>query len=82
MSSVGSAIAPYSKEVIALIAPLIGALVARTIQPKAKLAHSIRHAFTYLIQEPVKDADGKVIAPSQLIYSVTATASEFLNTAL
>lgn len=67
-SGVLAALTPHSKEIVALVTPLIAALVTRSIQPKAKLFHSVRHAFTYVIQEPIKNSEGQIIAPSQVVH--------------
>ena len=67
MSSVAYALAPYSKELAAVFLSIFGALFARAIQPKAKLIHSIRHGFMYIVPEPLRDAQGNVVQQTQTV---------------
>lgn len=57
----------YSKEIVAMLVPILTWFLNRILQPKSKLAWSIPHSFTFLIQEPRVDENGKQIAPSQTI---------------
>ncbi|HZW25324.1 MAG TPA: hypothetical protein VFF26_07565 [Gallionella sp.] len=57
----------YSKEIVAILAPILTWLLNKTLQPKSKLAWSIPHSFTFLIQEPRLDEAGNQVAPSQTI---------------
>lgn len=57
----------YSKEIVALLVPIFALLLNRMFQPKSKLAWSVPHGFTFLIQEPRFDQNGTQIAPSSTI---------------
>lgn len=76
-TALASTLAPYSKEIAALTVSVLGTIFARLIQPKAKLIHSERHHFHYILQEPIRDATGKVVKPTQTVivrsYSVSNT---------
>ena len=50
-----------------MLVPILTWFLNRILQPKSKLAWSIPHSFTFLIQEPRVDENGKQIAPSQTI---------------
>lgn len=63
--SVLNSVAPYSKEIGALVIALVVAIFTRAIQPRAKLIHSVRHQFHYLLQEPIRDHEGQVVSPTQ-----------------
>jgi hypothetical protein len=65
----------YSKELAALGAVLITWALNRYARPRARLLYSVRHAFTYLVEEPLKDPEGKVLAERQAIH----TASIVIN---
>lgn len=56
----------YSKEIVAVLAPVLQWGVGRALQPKARLAWSMTHSFAFLIQEPLID-EGKQIAPTKNI---------------
>lgn len=60
-----SSVAPYSKEIGALVIALVVAVFTRAIQPRAKLIHSLRHQFHYLLQEPIRDQEGQIVSPTQ-----------------
>jgi len=63
--SVLNSVAPYSKEIGALVIALLIAVFTRAIQPRAKLIHSVRHQFHYLLQEPIRDQEGQIVSPTQ-----------------
>ena len=76
-TALASTLAPYSKEIAALAVSIVGALFARMIQPKAKLIHSERHRYHYVLQEPLRHAKGDVLRPTQ---SVTVRSFSVSNT--
>ena len=67
MSSVEASLAPYSKEIAAVLLSIFGTVFTRAIQPKAKLFHSIRHAFTYIVPEPLRDTTGNIVQQAQTV---------------
>jgi hypothetical protein len=49
----------YSKEIAAVVAVFFGFLLNRYLRTRARLVHSVRHAFTFLLDEvPVADGAG------------------------
>lgn len=65
----------YSKELAAIAAVLLAFGLNRIFRPRAKLIYSIRHAFTFLVERPLLDGDGKQLAPRQVVN----TASIFIS---
>lgn len=62
-----SAIQAYSKEIIALLVPVVAWAMSYFFRAKARVLLSIPHAFTFLVQEPLRDQDGTVISPTQTV---------------
>lgn len=62
-----SVLADYGKEVISLLVPFITWFLNTGIKPRAKLIKATRHAFTFIVQEPICNADGEVIQPNQRV---------------
>lgn len=58
-------LADYGKEIVSLVVPLITWVLNVGIKPKAKLIWTTRHAFNYLVREPVRDAEGQIVQPAQ-----------------
>lgn len=59
----------YGKEIIALLVPFIAWALSYFFRAKAKLLLSTPHAFTFLVEEPLKNAEGEVIAESQNVHT-------------
>jgi hypothetical protein len=55
----------YGKEIISLLIPFITWFLNTGIKGKAKLIWTSPHSFTFLIQEPLRDAEGKELRPTQ-----------------
>lgn len=55
----------YAKEIVSLVVPFIGWALNRFFKAKAKLIIASPHSFTFLVQEPLRDADGKILKPHQ-----------------
>ena len=68
-----TSLAPYSKEIGALVIGFFIALFTRAIQPRARLIQSVRHQFHYLVQEPVRNADGEIVSPTQNVKVVSVS---------
>jgi hypothetical protein len=61
----------YSKEIIALLAPVIAWLVDLALRPRAKLIRGTKHAFTFLVQQPIRDAEGNIVRPTQNVLTAS-----------
>lgn len=57
----------YGKEVFALAVPIFAWALNYFFRAKAKLNLSFPHAFTFLVQEPLRDVNGNEVAPSQTV---------------
>lgn len=55
----------YGKEITALIVPFITLVLNSFFKAKARLEVSQPHLFTFLVQEPLLDANGNEIQPNQ-----------------
>ncbi|MDI6623550.1 MAG: hypothetical protein QME55_02375 [Brevundimonas sp.] len=59
--------AEYAKEIVSVGAVILGFALNHFLRPRAKLVYSIGHAFTFLIDQPLLDQEGKQIAPKQSV---------------
>lgn len=57
----------YGKEIIAVLVPFITWFLNVGIKAKAKLIWGSPHAFDFLVQEPLRDAEGNVEQPTQIV---------------
>lgn len=57
----------YGKELVALIVPFITWFLNVGVKARAKLIWASPHAFTFLIQEPLHDAEGRVVQTTQKV---------------
>ena len=57
----------YAKEIVALIVPFVTWALNHFMKGKARLRVAVPHGFTFLVQEPLRDPDGKVIRPTQTV---------------
>ena len=60
-------ISTYGKEIVSLLIPFITWFLNVGIKAKAKLIWGSPHSFTFLVQEPLRDAQGNVITPTQKV---------------
>lgn len=60
-------ISTYGKEIVSLIVPVITWLLNSGFKAKAKLVWTNPHSFTFLLQEPIRDANGNVQSPTQRV---------------
>ena len=60
-------ISTYGKEIVSLLIPFITWFLNVGVKAKAKLIWASPHSFTFLVQEPIRDPDGKVIQPTQKV---------------
>jgi len=61
----------YGKELVALLVPFITWFLNVGIKAKAKLIWTSPHSFTFLVQEPLRDAEGQVLKPTQTVYTAS-----------
>ena len=57
----------YGKEIVALLVPLITWLLNTHFRAKAKLLVATPHVFSFLVQQPLVDAQGNEISPTQTV---------------
>ncbi len=57
----------YGKEILALVVPLMAWILNTFFKTRARLLFAIPHAFTFLVQEPLRDENGNVISPTQTV---------------
>ena len=57
----------YGKEIVSLLVPFVTWFLNVGIKGKAKLIWGSPHSFTFLVQEPIRDAEGKVLQPTQKV---------------
>lgn len=62
-------ISTYGKEIVSLLVPFITWFLNTGLKGKAKLTWTNPHSFTFLVQEPIYDAEGNIIKPSQTVYT-------------
>lgn len=61
----------YAKELVSLVVPFVAWALARFFRAKAKLILANPHAFTFLVQEPLRDPKGNVVNPTQTVRTVS-----------
>ena len=59
----------YGKELIALAVPLIGWALNTYFKARAKLILANPHTFTFLVQQPLLDASGIQVSPTQAVHT-------------
>jgi hypothetical protein len=59
----------YGKEIVALLVPCVAWALNYFFRAKAKIHFATPHQFVFLVQEPLRDAQGTVIQPSQTVYT-------------
>lgn len=57
----------YGKEIVALLVPFITFTLTTLFKTKVRLLLSIPHSFTFLVQQPLLDAQGNIIQPTQSV---------------
>lgn len=65
----------YGKEIVSALVPLVIWVLDFIFRARVKLHLATPHDFTFLVQEPIKDAEGKQIAPTQNAYTRSITVS-------
>lgn len=64
-------VADYGKEIVSLLVPFITWLLNVGIKPRAKLIWTSPHSFNFLVQEPLRDAQGNVLQPTQTVHTAS-----------
>jgi len=57
----------YGKEIVALLVPVITWTLNRFFRGKARIQVASPHQFTFLVQEPLIDAQGNQVSPTQTV---------------
>ena len=63
----------YAKEIFSLLIPIITLIISTSLRDKVKLKQSLSKAFTFLIDEPMKDDEGTILQDKQNIWTQTHT---------
>lgn len=61
----------YSKEIVALLVPFITWLLNAPQRDRVKLIHGTRHAFTFIVQQPLLNQQGQVVSPTQNVLTAS-----------
>lgn len=57
----------YGKEIVSLLVPILTWVLNSVFKAKAKLQVALPHQFTFLVQEPLNDAEGNQVSPTQTV---------------
>lgn len=61
----------YGKEIISLLVPIGSWVLNSVFKAKAKLQVALPHQFTFLVQQPIIDAEGKQVSPTQTVKTIS-----------
>ena len=61
----------YAKEIFSLFVPLLTWLINNKFKARAKLLLAIPHRFTFVVNEPLRDADGNELSPTQTVHTAS-----------
>ena len=64
-------VADYGKEIVSLLVPFIAWVLNVGIRPRAKLIWTSPHSFTFLVREPLRDAEGNALRPNQTVHTAS-----------
>jgi hypothetical protein len=70
-------ISTYGKEIVSLAVPFITWFLNVGVKAKARLIWTSPHSFVFLVQEPLRNAEGEVINPTQ---RVSTASIKIINT--
>ena len=78
----------YGKEVVSLLVPVVSWVIGTYFRARARILVSAPHKFTFLVTEPLRNEKGDVVAPTQVVHTIsymlsnsgreTATKVEFV----
>ena len=57
----------YGKEIVALLVPLVTWTLNAFFKAKARLQVALPHQFTFLVQQPLVNPEGKQVSPTQTV---------------
>ena len=57
----------YEKEIVSLLVPILMWMLNGIFKAKAKLQVALPHQFTFLVQQPHINAEGKQVSPTQTV---------------
>jgi len=57
----------YGKEIVALLVPIITWILSNRFKARPRLQVALPHQFTFLVQQPRLDAEGREISPTQSV---------------
>lgn len=57
----------YGKEIVSLLVPFLTWMLNGVFKAKAKLQVALPHQFTFLVQQPLNDAEGNQVSPTQTV---------------
>lgn len=57
----------YGKEIVSLLVPILTWILNGVFKAKAKLQVALPHQFTFLVQQPLIDAEGNQVSPTQTV---------------
>lgn len=63
----------YLREIVSLAVPFIAWGLSVWFQGRPRLVRSVRHAFTFLLQEPFRNAEGEVLRSSQTVQTASVS---------
>jgi hypothetical protein len=61
----------YAKEIVSLVVPFVAWALGRFFKAKAKLILANPHSFTFFVQEPLRDPEGKILRQNQTANTVS-----------
>ncbi|MDB5701241.1 MAG: hypothetical protein JWL66_1440 [Sphingomonadales bacterium] len=65
----------HAAEIVAILVVPLTIILQRILRPRAKLVRSIRHAFTHLVDEPITDKDGRILATKQVLHTASLSVT-------
>lgn len=57
----------FGKEIVSLLVPILTWMLNSVFKAKAKLQVALPHQFTFLVQQPLIDAEGNQVSPTQTV---------------
>lgn len=64
---------PYTKEIVTVLSALAIWALNYFVKPRAKLVRGVRHAFTFLVDAPLRNEAGEIVQPHQLVNTASIT---------
>ena len=57
----------YAKEIVSILVPVVTGIIRILTHARVRLTYSTPHGFSYIVQQPLRDADGNVLNPAQSV---------------